>query len=168
MAHVGGIAHLALLAIVHDVQSGLDLLAHEVGDGPAHTRVGGGGVEWCSAIQGLQQGPEIIGTGQAPGMRGEDALGAALHDEVPPRTVRPIGVASSRKNFSMLAAAIAKASAAGTPAKSRSANGRVFGQSHSMCGKSVANMVRSTPMGCRSSMATRSTCCTLKKMCWRM
>ncbi len=46
----------------------------------------------------------------------------------------------------MLPRAILNASSAGTPANSRSANGRVFGQSHSMCGKSVANMMRSTPM----------------------
>ena len=41
----------------------------------------------------------------------------------------------------MLPAAIRNASSAGTPANSRSANGRVLGQSHSMCGKSVANMM---------------------------
>ena len=61
-------------------------------------------------------------------------------------TLLPTGVSSSRKNASMLLAAILNASSAGTPAKSRSAKGRVFGQSHSMCGKSVANMMRSTSM----------------------
>src|SRR3989442_12677552 len=63
----------------------------------------------------------------------------------------------------MLPAAILKASSAGTPAKSRSAKGRVFGQSHSMCGKSVANMMRSTPMRWPSSIAKPGSCGTLKQ-----
>ena len=60
-------------------------------------------------------------------------------------TFLPIGVSSRWKNSSMLPAAMRHASSAGTPAKSFSANGRVLGQSHSMCGKSVANIIRSTP-----------------------
>jgi hypothetical protein len=42
-----------------------------------------------------------------------------------------MGVSRRPKYASMLSAAILKASSAGTPANSRSANGRVFGQPHS-------------------------------------
>jgi len=42
----------------------------------------------------------------------------------------------------MLATAILNASSAGTPAKRRSAEGRVLGQSHSMLRESLANMMR--------------------------
>src|SRR5262249_20629836 len=81
------------------------------------------------------------------------------------RTRLPSGESSRWKNATMLPAAMRKASSGGTPANNRSANGRVFGQSHSMCGKSVANMMPSTPIPWPTSTATRSTSCTLNEIC---
>src|SRR5262245_8163393 len=56
-----------------------------------------------------------------------------------------MGVSSRWKNLIMFPARIGYASSHGTPANIRSTYNRVSGQSHSMCGKSVANIKWSIP-----------------------
>src|SRR5712692_1081583 len=79
-----------------------------------------------------------------------------------------MGVSSRWKNLIIFPARIGYASSHGTPANIRSTYDRVSGQSHSMCGTSVANIKWSTPMWWRISIAVRSTCCTLSTMLSRM
>src|SRR5262249_58963174 len=79
-----------------------------------------------------------------------------------------MGVSSRWKNLMMSPARIGYASSHDTPANILSTYDRVSGQSHSMCGKSVANIKWSTPILWRISIAVRSTCCTLSTMLSRM
>src|SRR6185436_6405350 len=67
------------LAVVDDVDAGVDLLPDDVGDGPAHTRPEGAGVGRGPAVERFQQRREVGRPRKAAGVRREDAVGAALH-----------------------------------------------------------------------------------------
>ena len=73
---VGGVARLAHLAVVHDVDAGGDLTAHGFGHRVADLLLGG-----HLAVEGGEGAREgdAGGAGQAAGVGGEDAFGAALH-----------------------------------------------------------------------------------------
>jgi hypothetical protein len=79
---VGGVAYFALLAITDDIYARLHLFAHDFGDSAAHAGIEDLGF-WCgSGVQGFQSGRQVRGTGQAPGVCGEDTFGAAFHEGV--------------------------------------------------------------------------------------
>jgi hypothetical protein len=79
LAHVGRVADLALLAVVHHVHARVGLLLHDVPGGAAHAGREGGGVGRGARVHRLQHGEEIRGPGEAARVRGEDAVDAALH-----------------------------------------------------------------------------------------
>src|SRR6185369_10118448 len=72
MPHVGGVADLALLAVADDVDARVELLAHDVGHGPADAGLEGGGIRRVPGVQRLQHRGQIRRTGQA-------AFRASLH-----------------------------------------------------------------------------------------
>ena len=74
MPHVGGIADLALLAVVDDVDAGLDLLADDVGDGAVHAGVEGRLLGDGAGVERFEQRGEIVRSRQTPGVGGQDAL----------------------------------------------------------------------------------------------
>ena len=79
---VGGVADLALLAVADDVDAGLALGPDDVGHRLAHARLEGGRVGHAAGVQRLQEHGEIVGAGQAAGVRREDAVGAGFHGAV--------------------------------------------------------------------------------------
>jgi len=84
MAHVGRVADLALLAVVDDVQAGLDLLADDVGDGAAHARVERPGIRHGPRVERLQGSCQVLGPRKATSVCRQDAVGAELHRREPP------------------------------------------------------------------------------------
>src|SRR5262245_2067595 len=79
MAHVGGIADLPLLAVVDDVDAGVELLLDDLADGAGHARLEGRRVGHGAGVERLERGRQILGAGKASGVRGQDAVGAELH-----------------------------------------------------------------------------------------
>src|SRR5262245_15527448 len=79
MAHVCGITDLALFAVVDDVHACRHLLADDVRHRVAHASLEGRGVRQCADVERLQSAGQIPRSWQATGVRGEDALRAALH-----------------------------------------------------------------------------------------
>jgi hypothetical protein len=77
-------ARLALLAVGHDVDAGVRLPAHHVGDRLPHQPNIGPVVERLPAVSRGQDRDERVGPGQAADVGREDAVRAALHG------VRPI------------------------------------------------------------------------------
>ena len=61
MSHVRGVADLALLAVVDDIDARLDLLADDVRDGAADARVERGGIERRAGVEGFEHRREIGG-----------------------------------------------------------------------------------------------------------
>src|SRR5262245_44672191 len=82
MADVGGVADLALLAVVDDVNAGLGLHPDDVGDGLAHAGFEGPGIGDRAGIQRFQQGRQVGRPGQTSRVRGEDPIRASLHGRV--------------------------------------------------------------------------------------
>src|SRR2546427_2297028 len=85
MPHVGRVADLPLLAVVDDVHARFHLLPDDIGDGTAHARLEGGGLGRGSRVQRLERRRQVLGSRQASGVRGQDAVGAELHRGVPPK-----------------------------------------------------------------------------------
>jgi hypothetical protein len=79
VAHVEHERFARLLAVVYHVEPGLDLLADNRAHRGAALRIDLGGIDRL-ARQALRVEPRQRGRArQAPGMRGEDAMFAALH-----------------------------------------------------------------------------------------
>ena len=85
---VGGIARLRHLAVVDEIDAGLDLLAHHLGDRRAHARRQRRAIDRHALLLGVHHPDEVVGPRQAAGMGGEEALGAAAHRPLSARTGR--------------------------------------------------------------------------------
>ena len=79
MAHVRGVVYLALLAVADHVHAGLDLLPHDVGDGPTDARLECGRIGRDTRVVRLEHRDQVGGPGQAARVRGQDTVGASLH-----------------------------------------------------------------------------------------
>ena len=77
--HVAEEADLAHLAVGHDVDARLDLMAHPVGHRLGDLAVEQLGVVGTAVLPLLQRVEELGRPGQAADVGGEDAIGAALH-----------------------------------------------------------------------------------------
>ena len=73
-------ADLAHLAVRDDVDAVLDLLTHPIGDRLGDLAVEQLGVVGPAVLPLLQRVEQLVGTGQAADVGGEDAIGAALHE----------------------------------------------------------------------------------------
>ncbi len=76
---VGSVANFADFAVVDHVHVRVDLLADDFPDGVFDTLFERGVVAQLLLIVALDHGHQVIGPRQAARMRGEDAIGAALH-----------------------------------------------------------------------------------------
>ena len=76
---VGGVARLRHLAVVDEVDAGLDLLPHDLGHRLAHALAECGRLDRHALLLGVHGADEIVGPRQGAGMRGQKALRAALH-----------------------------------------------------------------------------------------
>ena len=76
---VGGVGRLAHLAVVDDVDAGLDLLADNLGHRGADARGQGGGIHRHAFLFGEHRPDQILRTRKAAGVRRQEAFGAALH-----------------------------------------------------------------------------------------
>jgi hypothetical protein len=76
---VGGVARLAHLAVVDDVDAGLDLLFDDCRHCRADARLERGRIDRHPLLLGEHRAHEIVGTRQAPGVGCQEALGAAFH-----------------------------------------------------------------------------------------
>ena len=90
---VGGVARLRHLAVVDDVDAGLDLLLDDLGHRRAHARGERRRIDRHALLLGVHHADEIVRPRQAAGVGGEEALGAAFHR------------ASSRDDLAQFAAA---------------------------------------------------------------
>jgi hypothetical protein len=79
MADVRGVADLAHLAVAHHVDTGSDLLLHDVGDRDAHRRVERLRVMGLVAILREQPIDDLLRSREAADVRRENTLGAAAH-----------------------------------------------------------------------------------------
>jgi hypothetical protein len=79
VADIGRIAHLALLAVAHEIHAGRRPAGGRSRHRRAHPRPEGGGLGRAPRVERLEGGGEIGGAGQAPRVGGEDAVGAVLH-----------------------------------------------------------------------------------------
>ena len=81
--HVVGPARLAVLAVVDDVDAGLDLPADDVGGGARRARRGSGALLCGVLARRLRpSSTQLRRPDQAADVRGEDAVVAALHRAV--------------------------------------------------------------------------------------
>ena len=80
---VGGISGLAHLAVVEYVHPGVGLLAHGLRNGCDHLGVERALIDLLAGFLGEDQGKQLVGTRQTPGVRRQDPLGASLH-QFPP------------------------------------------------------------------------------------
>ncbi len=103
--HVGGVAGLRHLAVVHDVHARPGLLVHDVLDGRADARSECGVIDRHALFLGVHHAYEILRPRQAPGMGGEKALGAAFHDAVGCRITLPSPERSSTRRCAFAASA---------------------------------------------------------------
>src|SRR6266545_4114074 len=76
---VGGVARLAVLAVVDDVDADLDLLANDLRHRRPDPRGEGAGIDGDALLLREHRPRQVIGTRQAPRVGGQDALGAAFH-----------------------------------------------------------------------------------------
>ena len=76
---IGHPVELAVLAVADDVDAGVGLLAHDLGDGALHPRRERGLVVGLAELLGVEHRDQIGRPRQAAGVGGEDAAGAALH-----------------------------------------------------------------------------------------
>src|SRR5262249_56505563 len=79
LAHVGGIADLALLTVIDDVDAGGRLLTHDVARGALNARRERRGVDRCTCVHRLEHAEQLRRPRQAPRVGGEDAVRAAFH-----------------------------------------------------------------------------------------
>ena len=82
VSDVGGVADLALLAVADDVDTGVALGPDDVGHRLAYARLEGARIGHAAGVQRLQERGEIVGAGQAAGVRREDAVCAGFHGAV--------------------------------------------------------------------------------------
>jgi hypothetical protein len=80
---VGGVAGLGHLPVVDEVDAGLHLLADDLGHGLTHARGQRRPIDGHALLFGVHRADQILGPRQAAGMRGEKALGAAVHRDSP-------------------------------------------------------------------------------------
>jgi hypothetical protein len=72
-----------VLAVVHDVDAELDLLAHHVGHGLSHARGERVTIVGEAGVLGMERGQELARAREASAMGGEDAIGASVHKLLP-------------------------------------------------------------------------------------
>src|SRR5262249_37648551 len=89
LAQIGGEPALALLSVVNDVQPGLDLTANAILDGGADARLELALVVRQAIFLGAHHLDELVGPGDAAGVRRQDAIRAGLHRQAPSRAVVP-------------------------------------------------------------------------------
>ena len=83
LVDVGDEADAAHLAVGDDVDAGLRLPPHGLGDGALDARRERRLVDRLAALLLQDHRPQIVGPRQAADMRGQDAIGAAFHDFLP-------------------------------------------------------------------------------------
>ena len=93
---VGGIARLRHLAVVDEVDAGLGLLLHHLGDRRAHARRQRRAVDRHALLLGVHHPDEVVRSRQAAGMGGQEAL-AALRVIVPPSQAGQAGLQRPRQ-----------------------------------------------------------------------
>ena len=76
---VGRVTRLAHLAVVHDRDAGLHLLADDLADGGADTRAQGGRIDRHAFLLREHHPDHVRRTRKTPGVRGEESLGAPRH-----------------------------------------------------------------------------------------
>src|SRR5260370_360985 len=81
---VGGVARLAHLAVIDDVDAGLDLLLDDRRDRVADARFERRRVDRDAFLLGEHRPDQRLGPGQAAGMCGQEPPGAALHGRPSP------------------------------------------------------------------------------------
>ena len=74
--HVGGVARLAHLAVVDEIDAGLDLTTHHRGHRGPDAGVERGGIHRHALLLGVHRADEIGRARQTPGVRREEPLGA--------------------------------------------------------------------------------------------
>ncbi len=79
---VGGVAGLALLTVVEDVDPGIGLLLHDLLHCRAHLAIELGGVDRLAGFLRVNQGEELGRAWQAPRVCREDPIRASLHDSL--------------------------------------------------------------------------------------
>ena len=89
LRQVGGEPALALLAVIDDVEAGLDLTSHTVLDGGGDARLELVAVVRQAVFLGAHQIDEVVRPGDAAGVRREDAICAGLHRQALSRPVAP-------------------------------------------------------------------------------
>src|SRR5262249_13278046 len=77
--HVIRESRFALLAVTHDVHASVDLLAYHLGHTGAHPHCTGRVIVGLTCLLGPHHLQQIGWPDQTPRMRGQDAIGAALH-----------------------------------------------------------------------------------------
>src|SRR5258708_29174486 len=103
--HVGGVAGLRHLAVVHDIDSRPGLLVHDVLHSRADARSECSVIDRHALFLGVHYSYEILRPRQAPGVGGEKALAAAFHDAVGCRMTLPIPERSSTRRCAFAASA---------------------------------------------------------------
>src|SRR5215813_3453583 len=86
--HVRGIARLAHLAVVDEIDARVHLTPHHLGDRGAYARVERRRVHRHTLFLGVHGADEIGGTRQAPGVRREEPLHAAREWHRPAQAAR--------------------------------------------------------------------------------
>ena len=76
---IGHPVDLAVLAVADDVDPGVGLLRHHVRDGAADAGIEGRLVVGLAELLGVEQRDQVGRPRQAAGVRGQDAVRAALH-----------------------------------------------------------------------------------------
>src|SRR5205823_6368754 len=110
--HVGGVAGLRHLAVVHDVHARPGLLAHHFLDRRAYARAERAGADWHALLFRIHHAHQVLRTRQAPRVRGEKALGAAFHGSARPIVVRyyAMPAAATRSEAALTSTAVETAS----------------------------------------------------------